>query len=85
MPPKPRDITSKIEVPRLLYDFDGSFFSKGLPVFDLAGKPVGVIGDQAPAAGSGDASETFIWPLKDVVRSMEQAKKRVPDALAKAK
>jgi hypothetical protein len=43
-----------------------------------------VISDQA-AAGTGDKDEIFVWPLKDVLQVLEQAKKRVPDAVAKAK
>jgi S1-C subfamily serine protease len=77
-------VTAKLAMPRTLFDFEGDFGERGLPVFDLSGRPVGVISDQA-AAGTGDKDEIFVWPLKDVLQVLEQAKKRVPDAVAKAK
>ena len=77
-------VTARLETPRVLYDFEGDFRERGLPVYDLQGRPVGVVSEQA-AAGTDDETEIFVWPVKDVVRSLEQAKKRAPDALAKAK
>jgi S1-C subfamily serine protease len=77
-------VTARLDMPRMLFDFEGDFRGRGLPVFDLSGRPAGVISDQA-AVGTDDASEIFVWPVKDVVRSMDAAKKRVPDAVAKAK
>jgi hypothetical protein len=78
-------LTSRIETPRGMWNFAGEFNEEGLPVYDLEGKPAGVIASQSASEGTDDGTDTFVLPLKDVLRSLEQAKKRVPDALAKAK
>jgi hypothetical protein len=69
-----------------MWNFAGDFGTEGLPVFDLEGRPVGVIARQNGSEGADDhGSDTFVLPLKDVRRSLEQAKKRVAEAVAKAK
>lgn len=80
--------TSRIESPRRMWDFTGDFGEAGLPVFDLAGRPVALLAEQASAEGAdedgGQSSETFALPLDVVSKSLEMARKRVPDALKKA-
>ena len=82
-------VTSRIESPRLVWDFDGEFKESGLPVFDATGAPVAVIASQTSAEGSdddgGSHDEVFLLPLSAVSKSLVAAKKRIPDALAKAK
>ena len=45
-------VTSRIESPRLVWDFDGEFKESGLPVFDATGTPV--------AAGFGVATRRAV-------------------------
>jgi hypothetical protein len=81
-------VTGRLEKPRPLWDFAGQFMDRGLPVFDLAGAPVGVIVDQPAPSGigtEGEDVEVFIVPVDAVARSLEQARKRVAEAVAKAK
>jgi S1-C subfamily serine protease len=81
-------VTGRLEKPRPLWDFAGDFFETGLPVFDLSGAPVGVLVDQAAPSGvdsEGEESEIFILPVDAVARSLDAARKRVPDAVARAK
>ncbi len=82
-------VTSRIESPRLVWDFDGEFKESGLPVFDASGTPVAVIASQPSAEGAdedgGSHDEVFLLPLATASKSLAAAKKRVPDALAKAK
>ena len=82
-------VTSRIESPRLVWDFDGEFRESGLPVFDAAGTPVAVIVAQHSAEGAdedgGSHDEVFLLPLSVASKSLAAAKRRVPDALAKAR
>jgi hypothetical protein len=80
-------VAGKIEKPRSMWDIGGDFTENGLPVFDLSGKPVGVLVTQEGSEGAdeGRTSETFLLGLDAVRKSLAQAKKRVPDAVAKAK
>jgi hypothetical protein len=79
-------LTSRVETPRAMWNFAGDFTVDGLPVFDLEGRPAGVIAHQSGSEGADEhGSDTFVLPLKDVRKSIAQAKKRVPEALAKAK
>ncbi|HVG94596.1 MAG TPA: hypothetical protein VND21_09120 [Planctomycetota bacterium] len=80
--------TSRITSPRRMWDFAGDFGEVGLPVFDLKGRPVALLAEQASAEGAGEdggtSSEAFALPLDAVLKSLEQARKRVPEALKKA-
>ena len=83
-------VSAKIEKPRAMWGIAGEFGEAGLPVFDLAGTPVGVLSDQGGSDavaedGGMSTSRTCLLPLDAVARSMALAKKRVPDAVAKAK
>ncbi len=82
-------VTSRIESPRLFWDFSGEFGEDGLPAFDASGRPVGVIVLQQSAEGSdeggGSHSDLFILPLNVVTKSLAQVRKRVPEVVAKAR
>lgn len=82
-------VTSRIDSPRLFWDFSGEFGEAGLPAFDLTGKPVGVLVNQQSAEGSdedgGNHQDIFVLPLAAVSKSIAQAKKRVAECVAKAK
>jgi hypothetical protein len=80
----------RVTQPRPMWGVTGDSSGTGLPVFDMTGKPVGVLAFQEGAEGSdldghGPDGGTFLLPLATVAKSVEAAKKRVPDALAKAK
>lgn len=80
--------TCRITSPRPLFDFTGEFGEPGLPVFDLEGRAVAVFANQPGAEGAdehgGTTHETFALPLAPVLKSIEAARKRVPEALEKA-
>ena len=77
-----------IEFNELCPSLLGDFMDRGLPVFDLAGAPVGVVIDQPAASGiesEGEDVEVFILPIDVVAKSLDLARKRIPEAVAKAK
>ncbi|MCC7139359.1 MAG: serine protease [Planctomycetes bacterium] len=80
--------TTRIEAPRRMWDFAGEFGEAGLPVFDATGQPVAVLsrqsGTEGADEGGGSSTDTFALPLSTVVKSLEQARKRVPEAVRKA-
>ena len=82
-------VSAKIEKPRAMWGVAGEFGEAGLPVFDLAGNAVGVLSDQggsdAVSEEEPSASKTCLLPLDVVAKSLALAKKRVPEAVAKAK
>ena len=86
-------VSGKVDKPRTLWSVAGVGAPVGLPAFDTAGAAVGILTTQQGAAGveeddpfaGGGAAEVFLLPLDAVRRSLEQAKKRVPEAVAKAK
>ena len=81
----------RVEKPRPMWGLSGEFNEMGMPIFDSSGAPVGVLVAQG---GAEDGEEdggfsmgslgAFLLPLDAVVRSLEAAKKRVPEAIAKA-
>ena len=82
-------VSSRVEKPRLMWGVSGDFATAGLPVFDMAGRAVGLLADQDSSEGAAQEGEstttgTFLLPLADVTRSLAAAKKRVPEAVAKA-
>ena len=79
-------VSGKVEKPRPMWDFGGDFKEVGLPAFDAAGRPVAVLVSQQASEGAEDGgSEVFLLPLDAVGKSLAQAKKRIPDAIAKGK
>ncbi len=80
-------VTCRIENPRKMWDFTGEFGESGLPVFDLKGRPVGVLSNQQSVEGGDDdgssSSDVFLLPLDAVTKSLALARKRVPEALEK--
>ena len=83
-------VSAKIEKPRSMWGIAGEFSEAGLPVYDLAGAAVGVLSEQGGSDavaedGGGSSSRTCLLPLDAVARSLALAKKRVPEAIAKAK
>jgi hypothetical protein len=80
-------VSGRIDKPRRMWSLAGDDLVAGLPVFDAAGRPVGVAVDQESSEGAEEESETrtLLLPLADAIRSLEQAKKRVPEAVQRAK
>jgi hypothetical protein len=76
---------SRIEKPRVMWAIAGDFAGIGLPVFDLSGKAVGVTLSQETSEESAEDSEqeTFLLPLESVRKSLDAARKRMPEVLAK--
>jgi len=86
-------VAGRVEKPRPMWSLDdASSGLVGLPLYDAAGKVVGVPVQQRGVEGAdeggmfgGQEAGLFLLPLDAVNRSVEQAKKRVPEAVAKAK
>jgi hypothetical protein len=80
--------TCRIESPRKMWDFTGDYAEAGLPVYDLDGNAVAVLTNQQSAEGAdeggGSHHDVFALPLAPVLKSLEAAKRRVPEALKKA-
>jgi hypothetical protein len=78
---------AKIEKPRAMWAVAGEFSTTGLPVFDATGAPAGVLSRQGSEDSEelGSAERVCVLSPTDVARSLAAAKKRVPDAVAKAK
>jgi hypothetical protein len=81
-----------VEQPRPMWGIAGDFGGSGLPAFDATGAPVGILITQSGAVAEGGSSGralldmgAFLLPLAPVHRLLEQVKKRVPEALEKAK
>jgi len=78
-------VAAGIEKPRKMWSLSGDSPSLGLAVFDLAGRPMGVMVRQSGSDGDESSGVgAFLLPLSEVRKSLEAAKKRVPEALAKA-
>ena len=79
-------VSGRVEKPRVMYAVSGQSASAALPAYDLSGSLVGVLSTQSGSEGvDGGSSETFILPLDVLQRVLEQAKKRVPEVLEKAR
>lgn len=81
-------VTAAVDKPRRMWSLGGDSPVVGSPVFDAAGRPVGVMATQSGSAGDdeeGGDEAAFLLPLADVRKSLEKAKARVPDAVEKAK
>jgi hypothetical protein len=83
-------VTGRIEKPRPMWSVSGAGRA-GLPAYDAQGRIVGVLAVQSGSAGvedggpMGGGEGIFLLTLENVQRVLEQAKKRVPEAVAKAK
>lgn len=81
-------LTCRIENPRKMWDLAGDFYEAGLPLFDMSGRPAAILVNQTSTAGAdeggGSHSGVFALPLGPVIKSLEQAKGRVPAALKRA-
>lgn len=86
-------VSGRVDKPRPMWSLDdASGGLVGLPLYDAAGKLVGVPVQQRGVEGAdeggmfgGQDMGLFLLPLDAVSRSVEQAKKRVPEAVEKAK
>jgi S1-C subfamily serine protease len=79
-------VTGRVEKPRPMLAVAGTAAHSGFPAFDASGAVVGVISTQSGSEGVDDtASESFILPVDTVRKVLDQAKKRVPEILEKAK
>lgn len=80
-------VASRVEKPRLMWAVGGDALGAGRPVFDGKGALVGVSAAQSGVA-SGDDDDGggghFVLPLALVRRSLESARKRVPEAIERA-
>lgn len=83
-----------IEQPRKMWGIGGDFEDIGLPAFDAAGVPVGVVSYQVGAEGldlqslsgrGGADVRAFLLPMDAVRGSIERAKKLVAGVVEKAK
>jgi hypothetical protein len=93
-------VNGVVDKPRRMWSVSGAQDSAmGLPVYDASGAVVGVLsmqsgsegvgagdgGGLAALLGGGGESGAFVLPVDAVARSLDAAKKRAPEALAKAK
>jgi hypothetical protein len=84
-------VTGKVEKPRAMWAVASNFDGLGLPVFDAAGAPVGVLASQEASEGveeegfGGGAGEgVFLLPLPAIQGSIDQARKLAPEKAKKA-
>jgi S1-C subfamily serine protease len=78
-------VSSRVEKPRPMWAFSGDSFPAGMPLYDAQGRPVGVTAYQRGSEGDEDATgRTFLLPLDAVAKSLEAARKKLPEALEKA-
>jgi hypothetical protein len=79
--------SGRLEKPAPMWLAGGDFNIVGLPVFTLEGKPCGILSQQSAVEGAGDESETdsrnVILPLDSVLKSLEAARKKVPEVVAR--
>jgi hypothetical protein len=79
-------VTGRVERPRPMWAVAGGDAAIGMPVYDATGAAVGVVVPQQGVEEDGAGSpETFVLPLEPARKSLEAAKRRAPEALAKAK
>jgi S1-C subfamily serine protease len=79
-------IASRAELPRPTWDVVSDSSEPGLLYFAGAGVPVAYYGLMPNAEGAADEAPSLrLLPLDVVRKSLEAAKKRVPEALAKAR
>jgi hypothetical protein len=82
-------VVARVEKPRPMWQLGGDTPLVGAPVLDAAGRPVGVSATQSGSASDDDeeggGEGTFLLPLEVVRKSLAEARKRVPEAVEKAK
>jgi hypothetical protein len=86
-------VGQEITQPRRMWGVRGDFEEHGLPVFDRAGAPVGLVTFQLGSEGidmqammaGATPGRLCILPLDVIQRLIEQARKRVPEAVQKAR
>jgi len=82
-------VVARVEKPRPMWQLGGDTPLVGAPVLDAAGRPVGVSATQSGSLADDDeeggGEGTFLLPLEVVRKSLAEAKKRVPEAVEKAK
>lgn len=80
-------VSARVEKPRLMWAASGDDPPLGVPVFDGAGAVAGVTASQAASEGDEDdeGSAAFVLPVAEARRSLEAARKRVAEAVEKAK
>lgn len=82
-------VVSRVEKPRPMWSLGGDTAAVGGPVFDAAARPVGVMATQSGSAADDDeeggGGGSFLLPLDVVRKSLVEAKKRVAEAVEKAK
>jgi hypothetical protein len=80
-------VSSRVEKPRVMWSLSGDGVAVGVPVYDAAGKPVGVTSTQGGSKSGEDGDDesgTYLLPLADVRKSLASAKTRVAEAIEKA-
>jgi hypothetical protein len=87
-------VAQAIQQPRRMWGIRGDFQEHGLPAFDRSGAPVGLVTIQfgsegidvgSAMTGGGIAARLCLLPLDVVGALVDQARKRVPEAVAKAR
>jgi hypothetical protein len=82
-------VTGRIEKPRPMWALSGGAVP-GMPAYDAQGRVAGVLAFQSGSAGVDEGGMfgeqgVFLLSLESAQRVLEQARKRVPEAVAKAK
>jgi hypothetical protein len=78
--------SGRLEKPAAMWLAAGDFDVAGLPVFTLDGKACGILSEQSAVEGAGDedeAARTVILPLETVLKSLDAARKKVPEVVAR--
>lgn len=83
-------VAGAVEQPRVMGVLRGEFHEHGLPLFRADGTPAGVYAVQLGAEGGGDALDVSdmlggLLPLETVRASLALARRKVPEALGKAR
>jgi S1-C subfamily serine protease len=82
-------VSSRVEKPRALWGLSGDARVPGLPVYDATGAVLGIATTQVGAEGADEgmrrSAGTFLLPLDQATKSLEEARKKVPEAIEKAK
>jgi S1-C subfamily serine protease len=74
-------VTGKVEKPRSMWAISGQLPAPALPLFNLDGVAVGIISLQEGSSERRSSRHPFLLPVKALAQSIEQAKKRIEEAL----
>ncbi len=80
-------VSAVLTKPRRMWGASGEVPAPGLPVFNDAGIPVGIVSLQQASAGvegGGGRRRPFLLPVADVLKSFEMAVRRAAEALEEA-